>query len=137
MKKAIYISIKPQYTKLIEKGTKNYEFRKYIPKKTINTLFVYESSPTCALKYIIEIGNIVKYPTQILETGIGNDDFNKGSKDSKYAYQIKHVYILKEPIKLHELKEKYDFCAPQSYAYDDKYGNLTNYLLSAKVRKII
>ena len=30
-------------------------------------------------------------------------------QDSKYAYQIKHVYILKEPIKLHELKEKYDF----------------------------
>ena len=44
------------------------------------------------LKYIIEIGNIVKYPTQILETGIGNDILIR-IKRFKYAYQIKHVYI--------------------------------------------
>lgn len=135
MLKAIYLSIKPQYTKLIEIGKKNYEFRNYVSKKPFDTLFVYESTPTCALKYIIEIDNIIKYPEKIKELGIGNDEFNKGFKKAKYAYKIKHIYLLDKPIKLQELKEKYNFNAPQGYAYDDKYPELTKYLLKANVKK--
>ena len=33
MKKAIYLSIKPKFTKKIETGEKDHEFRKYIPKE--------------------------------------------------------------------------------------------------------
>ncbi len=137
MKKAIYLSIKPEFTKKIETGEKNYEFRKYIPKESINTLFVYETTPTCALKYIIGLEKIIKYPEKILVQGYGNDDFNAGLKKSKYAYQIKNVYILENPINLKELKEKYGFTAPQSYAYDHRYKNLTEHLLTASVRKLI
>lgn len=137
MKKAIYLSIKPKFTKKIETGEKNHEFRKYIPKEEIDTLFVYETVPTCQLKYIIEIEKIVEYPNKINELGYGNVDFNSGLKQSKYAYEIKHVDLLEEPIYLKELKDVYGFVPPQSYAYDERYEKLTNYLKSAKVKRII
>lgn len=136
MKKAIYLSIKPKFTKKIETGEKDHEFRKYVPKEIIDTLFVYETVPTCQLKYIIELEKIVEYPNKINELGYGNADFNAGLKQSKYAYEIKHVDLLEKPICLKELKEVYDFSPPQSYAYDDRYEKLTNNIKSAKVKRI-
>ena len=79
MDKAIFISIKPIHLNKIVSGIKNYEFRNYIPKKDINKLYVYESYPTCSLKYILTIDKIVKYPDKIKENGYGNSDFNKGT----------------------------------------------------------
>ena len=137
MKKAIYVSIKPKFTKKIETGEKNHEFRKYIPKEAIDTLFVYESVPTCQLKYIIEVEKIVEYPNKINELGYGNADFNAGLKKSKYAYEIKHVDLLESPIALKELKDVYGFAPPQSYAYDDRYEKLTNDIKLAKVKRLI
>lgn len=137
MKKSIYLSIKPKFTKKIETGEKDYEFRKYIPKEEIDTLFVYETVPTCQLKYIIELGNIVEYPNKINESGYGNADFNAGLKQSKYAYEIKHVDLLENPICLKDLKDIYGFAPPQSYAYDDRYEKLTNTIKSAKVKRLI
>lgn len=137
MKKAIYISIKPKFTKKIETGEKNHEFRKYIPKEAIDTLFVYETVPTCQLKYIIEVEKIVEYPNKINELGYGNADFNAGLKKSKYAYEIKHVDLLESPIGLKELKDVYGFAPPQSYAYDDRYVELTNDIKLAKVKRLI
>ena len=137
MKRAIYLSIKPKFTKKIETGEKNHEFRKYIPKEAIDTLFVYETVPTCQLKYIIELGKIVEYPNKINELGYGNADFNAGLKQSKYAYEIKHVDLLENPICLKELKDVYGFAPPQSYAYDDIYEKLTNDIKIAKDKRLI
>ena len=135
--KSIYISIKPIYLRKIESHEKNYEFRNYIPKKEFDTLFVYESYPTCELKYIIQIENIIEFPNKIDELGIGNYEFNNGNM-SKYAYQIKSVYMLERPIKLKELKEKYNFNPPQSYAYNDTYKELSEYIISkCKMNRII
>lgn len=137
MKKAIYLSIKPKFTQKIETGEKNYEFRKYIPKNEINMLYVYETVPNCCLKYVIELGTIIEYPNKILKAGYGNEDFNNGLKQSKYAYEIKKLYKLERPIKLIELKEKYGFAPPQSYAYDDRYPELTEEIKIAKKTRII
>lgn len=134
--KAIYLSIKPQHVKRIVCGKKNYEFRNYVPKREFDTLFVYESFPICELKYIIELGDIVCYPDKISEDGIGNAEFNIGDK-SKYAYFIKHVYLLDNPISLKELREKYSFTPPQGFAYDDRYEKLTGYMNSASFKRII
>lgn len=135
--RAIYISIKPVHTKRIESGEKTYEFRKYYPKIPIDKLYVYESTPTCGLKYIIEIGEVVEYPNKISKPGYGNDDFNKGLKVSKYGYEIKKLYKLKEPILLKTLREKFAFAPPQSYAYDDKYAELTKFIENAEKILII
>ena len=125
---AIYISIKPIHLNRIVEGTKNYEFRNYIPKKEFDTLYVYESYPISSLKYIIKIDKIVKAPNKIDNEGIGNIEFNQGDK-TKYAYHIDKIYKIK-PINLKTLKEKYHFTPPQGYAYDTRYENLTNYLKS-------
>jgi len=133
--KGIFISIKPKYLRLIEVGEKTYEFRNYYPKEKIDILYVYETSPTCALKYIIHIGKIIKVPDRIKETGIGNAEFNVGNK-TKYAYKIKNIYILEKPILLKELKEKYSFTPPQAYAYDTKYPLLLETIRSQSLIKI-
>ena len=136
-KKAIYLSIKPKFAKLIETGEKNYEFRKYVPKQNINTLYVYESAPTSVLKYIIELGDIFKYPEKINFNGYGNNDFNAGLKEAKFAYEIKTVYELEPSIPLSKLKEEFGFVPPQSYAYDNKYPKLTQYLAETDKRMIL
>lgn len=131
MTKAIFISIKPEFTKRIESGEKNYEFRKYIPKEEFDKLYVYETVPTCSLKYILTIDKIIEYPDKISEQGYGNDDFNNGLKKSKYAYHISKVEKLNKIISLNDLKNDYSFAPPQSYAYDSRYPELTNYIKNA------
>lgn len=117
----VYISIKPEYTKLIEEKEKNYEFRKYFIKD-LKTMIVYESETSC-LKYIMEVDSPIQYPNKIEENGIGNDLFNQGNK-YRYAYPIKHLYKLNKPITLTELKSKYGFTAPQKYTFSNKYPKL-------------
>lgn len=136
MEKAIFISIKPQFTKKIEKLEKNYEYRNYIPKEKFKLMYVYETLPTGCLKYIMEIDEIVEYPNKILENKEGNKEFNNGNK-SKYAYHILHVYKLDNPITLNELKNKFKFIPPQGYAYDIKYEELANYIKNLSKTKII
>lgn len=135
MKKGIFISIKPEFTKRIEIGEKNYEFRKYIPKEEFDKLYIYETVPTCSLKYILTIDKIIEYPNKISEKGYGNDDFNNGLKKSKFAYHISKVEKLDNPIFLKDLKTRFGFAAPQSYAYDTRYPELVSYIntLSKKV----
>ena len=135
MKKGIFISIKPKFIKKIEKGEKNYEFRKYIPKEEFDKLYVYETVPTCSLKYILTIDKIIEYPNKIDEKGYGNDDFNNGLKKSKFAYHILRVEKLDNPISLNCLKKNFGYTAPQSYAYDTMYPELVDYIntLSKKV----
>jgi len=134
-KQAIYLSIKPEHTQRIESGIKSYEFRKYYPKKPVQKIYVYESTPTSALKYIIDIGEVIQYPKKITKIGYGNEDFNNGLKVSKYAYEIKKLYKLIQPIPLNILKEKFDFMPPQGYAYGEKYPLLTEYI--EKIEKIL
>ena len=137
MKKGIFISIKPEFTKKIEIGEKNYECRKYVPKEEFNKLYVYETVPTCSLKYVLTIDKIIEYPNKISEKGYGNDDFNNGLKKSKFAYHILKVEKLDNPISLKNLKNKFGFTAPQSYAYDTRYPNLVKYIDEASKELII
>lgn len=137
MNKGIFISIKPEFTKRIEMGEKNYEFRKYIPKEEFNKLYVYETVPSCSLKYILTIDKIIEYPNKISEKGYGNVDFNNGLKKSKFAYHILKVEKLDNPIPLKELKTRFGFAAPQSYAYDTRYPELVDYINTLAKKVII
>lgn len=129
----VYISIQPQYTKLIKNKEKNYEFRKYYIKD-LKTMYVYESV-TSSLKYIMEVGSPICYPDKVEGDFIGNLEFNKGN-DYKYAYPIIHLYELKSPITLTELRSKYQFAAPQKYTFVDKYEELHKRLKKEDTIKI-
>ena len=128
MNNGIFISIKPKYTSKIELGEKNYEFRNYLPKRKFEILYVYETFPTCSLKYIIKVDKIIKYPNKIEEEGFGNIDFNKGLKKSRYAYHISSVEKINNPIPLKKLSSQFGFSAPQAFAYDTRYYELVKYI---------
>ncbi len=132
----IYVSIKQEPISKIVNGIKNHEFRNYIPKKSFKFLYVYVTAPQSQLKYVIEIGNIVKYPEQLEFDGDGNLDFNQGNK-SKYAYPIIKVCELTNPISLEELKKKFDFVPPQAFSYAETYIELTKHIVTAEKVVII
>ena len=132
----IYVSIKQEPISKIIQGKKNHEFRNYIPKRSFKFRYVYVTAPKSQLRYVIEIGDIVKYPEQLDFDGDGNFDFNYGKK-SKYAYPIIKVYELINPISLEELKEKFGFVPPQAFSYDETYRELTKYILTSEKVVII
>jgi predicted transcriptional regulator len=132
----IVISIKPQFMNLIVDRTKNHEFRKYlIPAKVErmwyvgllnssldcdqpNTIFrLYVSSPDQTLRYVAVISQ-GKAPGSIeSEDGVGNADFNAGLKQAAYAYEIKELFQLREPIPLASMQRDYGTSFPQRFAY--------------------
>ena len=132
----IYVSINPNSTFKIVHGTKKYEFRNYIPKSNFKFLYVYVTAPKSELRYIVEIGEIVKYPNMLVGNSDGVSEFNEGTK-SKYAYPVIKVYELINPISLNELRKKYAFSAPQAFAYDNAYPALTNYIKSMEKQLIV
>lgn len=135
-KTGIYVSINPASTYKIVQGIKKYEFRNYVPKRNFKFLYVYVTAPKSELRYIVEIGNVVQYPTKLRGESDGVSEFNKGSK-AKYAYPVLDVYELLKPISLEELKKEYAFVAPQAFAYDTAYPFLTEYIKSADKQLIV
>ncbi|CAG8483197.1 23586_t:CDS:2 [Gigaspora margarita] len=72
---------------------------------------------------LTEIEPAIEYPSQIPEDGIGNKEFNQGQgiNQSKFAYKIKHLYKLNNPIGIKELKSNYNISPPRKYIYVSKY----------------
>ena len=84
---------------------------------------------------ILKVKEPITTPNKILIDGYGNQKFNEESKE-KYAYPIDNVYEIKQPIKLDELREKFNFTAPQSFAYGEKYQSLLKHIRDVGVNKI-
>ena len=106
MQNEIIYSLKPEFIKLIINKQKNHEFRNVKPKTWPTRIWFYVTSPECKLMYIAEVGEVIAQPDQILIEGIGNFEFNEGFKFANFAYPIKHLYQIKKPIELKELKQK-------------------------------
>lgn len=133
----VVMSIKPVHLKRIVAGVKNYEFRKYIPTKGVDRLWIYTSSPVCKLEYVAVIDRIVSYPDKITEVGFGNVEFNNGEKWAIHAYHIGELYKLKEPLTLAKLKEEYHFTAPQSFMYLESNEKLKRRLENIELEEVI
>lgn len=132
----VVMSIKPVHLNRIVTGVKNYEFRKYIPKKGVDRLWIYTSSPVCKLEYMAVIDNIVTYPDKITEEGFGNTEFNSGEKEAIHAYHISKLYKLKESLRLDELKKEYSFTAPQSFMYLESNEKLKKCLENIELEEV-
>ncbi len=132
MSKGIFLSIKPEYTQLIEVGEKPYELRNFNPKHDISEFYIYESAPLSQVSYIAVVGKPICHPNQIDDYGIESERFNKGISKYKKAYPIQRLYKLKSPIKLETLKSNYGFNAPQGFIYADSYPQLLNEIKNAE-----
>lgn len=134
--KEIFLSIKPEFAELIATKGKNYEFRRYKPSEPVKRIWLYVTKPEGMLKYIVEVGEPVEYPAQILEDGVGNSDFNKGLKVSKFAFPILHFDEIVEGIPLDTLRSQFNFNPPQGYIYTDTFPNIVEFVKKCEMRRL-
>ena len=118
----ILISIKPKFVKKIFEGTKIFELRRKIFLKKINTVIIYESSPTKKIVGEFIIDKIISATPQKIyldygeSLGISKNEYFKYFKNVDIAYAIK----IKKVIKYEKELTLADFNlerAPQSYQY--------------------
>jgi predicted transcriptional regulator len=96
----IFMSIKPEHINNIAAGTKNHEYRRYLLSSSIRRIWFYTTAPVSQIQYVASISR-GKVAGEVPEDGgIGNADFNAGKKESKYAYEIRELWRLKEPLSL-------------------------------------
>ncbi|RPD57439.1 hypothetical protein L226DRAFT_467591 [Lentinus tigrinus ALCF2SS1-7] len=113
------LSIKPEFTKLIAARKKNHEYRKY-KLETVTRFWLYETAPTSAITYLM-FTTTPKVPGEVNDpSGVGNDDFDRGLKQSKYGYPVTELYKLRKPLTTAELKSRFDIAVPQGWRYATK-----------------
>jgi hypothetical protein len=115
----ILISIMPIHMANIASRLKTHEFRRYLIPASVKRMWFYTTTPAQCVQYVAVVSN-GKTPGEISteDTGLGNDDFNAGRKESKYGYQIVHLYELHEPLSLQDLIERgFAKGAPQKYQW--------------------
>lgn len=120
----VLLSIKPQFVEQIIKGTKRYEFRKAIYKRTdIDTIVVYASSPVCRVVGEFKVDEILCENPETLwqhthdSAGITREFFDRyfDKREKAYAIRIKSFLPYENPTKLTEAFP--GKVPPQSFCY--------------------
>lgn len=119
------------------KGSKRVEYRTRFRKRA-TVAAVYVSSPVKEIKAFLFLGKpVIDAPANLVkhinnpESAARVYDYLKKNKKG-YAIPIEGIMELPQPIPLAELKSKYNFIAPQSYAglylYPELYSRLLQQL---------
>ncbi|KAI1108982.1 hypothetical protein F5Y14DRAFT_434116 [Nemania sp. NC0429] len=119
----VLLAIKPEHLANIASRKKNHEYRKYRLRDGVERLWFYETADgggAASITHIAVIPDSVRHvpgevPTE--PSGIGNEDFNAGLKQSKYGYPILELYELVRPVTLAEMKSKWAMGAPMGWRY--------------------
>lgn len=123
----VILSIKPQYSEQIIRGSKKVELRRRFPINVPNgTLaYIYSTSPTRALTGVATIKGVSKktlpdlWETFSHVAGIERNKFDEyfNGLDSGYAIVFSEARALKRSIDLPELRHRFNFEPPQSFLY--------------------
>lgn len=136
-KSDIIVSFDEEYLTSVINQKKTYEFRSWRAGPEVKRMWIYINKPVQSLMYILELDSPVEYPNKIHNDNVYNELFNQGKKDRwKFAYRIKHLYKLNEPIDLRELKTKYGMHPPQKLTYVSKYPQLAKDVVIESQEKI-
>ena len=124
--KHIVISIQPKWAGLIRAGSKTVELRRRFPLLPAGSAaYLYESSPVCSLTALLRIGTVHKLPVAELWNLHGKAscvderrfaEYFVG-RDIGYGVHITQCVPLASAVPLTELRSKFAFTAPQSWAY--------------------
>lgn len=113
----------PYMTQIIN-GTKNYEFRKYHLRPSVQRIWFYRTAPHSSITHVCETQPArTRNPDDppLEENGLGNAEFNSRHKDwdgYDFAYKMVTVCELRRPITLREMKEVHGFrLAPRGMVY--------------------
>lgn len=117
----VLLSIKPKYVNKIIDGTKKWEFRKRIWKKSVNRVYVYKSYPSCCVVGYFDVTNIVSTDLQTMwsmcrnNAGIRFSEFFEYFRGSSFGHAIWiEQFHQFEPTSLEHCP---DFNPPQSFMY--------------------
>ncbi|KAI1387406.1 uncharacterized protein F4822DRAFT_406331 [Hypoxylon trugodes] len=114
----IMVSLHPEPLAMILDRSKNHEFRTWKIPPSVSRIWIYSTRPTSELRYMC-ILSPPKVPGEIQdEKGVGNVEFNQGTMNANFAYEIVQVYELNNPVPLNEMKKKgWVNSAPQKYIW--------------------
>lgn len=120
----VLLSIKPQFVEEIFNGSKKFEYRKSIFKRSnIKSIVVYSTMPVGKIigEFVIE-EILEEHPKSLWVktkkySGISEEFYNNYfmGRDKGYAIKIKSLHKYNEPRCPHEMYD--DFTAPQSFKY--------------------
>ena len=119
---AILLSIKPAYVEKILNGTKKYEYRKRLPRKDIDIIYIYSTYPEKKVVGTVKITSCLSAPPSVLwektksNAGISRlkyREYFKGCKKA-YAYELGAVNVFDEAKQLSDYGIN---VAPQSFMY--------------------
>jgi len=122
----IVISIKPKWAGLIRSGSKTIELRRRFPRLPAGSLaYLYESTPVCSLTALLRIGSVHKLTLTELwnlhgkASCVDERHFAEyfAGREVGYGVHIAHCVSLPNSVPLTELRAKFAFTAPQSWAY--------------------
>jgi len=126
-RRALLMSIRPNYAAQIFDGTKTVELRRVRPRLTSGDLvLVYASSPVKALLGAFEVSRVIAAAPSKLWKRTGRkarttreqfDDYFNGAALG-YGIVLKRTWLLTKPMGLAKLRERHSsFRPPQSYHY--------------------
>ncbi|RJE18503.1 hypothetical protein PHISCL_09156 [Aspergillus sclerotialis] len=120
----VILPMQDPYIAQIIDGRKNYEFRKYCLKSSVERIWFYRTAPHSSITHICETQPArTRKPgdTPLEEDGLGNAEYNRRDNDwdgYDFAYYMLTVYELRDPISLKQMKNKYGFkSAPRGLVY--------------------
>ena len=112
------------YMQQIVRGEKTYEFRRYLISTSVKRIWFYLNAPLSHIGYICEIDSArTRNPGDepLPEDGLGNKEYNSRHKDCDrydFAYRVKSIWRIQEPITLAVMKEKFRIkIAPRGLIY--------------------
>lgn len=124
--KPVVISIQPKWSRLIRSGEKTIELRRKFPRLQRGAIaYLYESSPTCSLTSLLRIGVIHELPVADLWRQHGKascvDEAHFAAyydgRPTGFGIEIAECIPLPQALPLTDLRSKFGFTAPQSWAY--------------------
>src|ERR1700677_2969508 len=124
----VALYIKPEFIPLILDKTKNHEFRKYRLNNSVKRLWLFENGIRITTVLTIEKALEVRKVEE--NGGLGNKEFNKGLKESKFTYPIYRVYKIRDTITNKTMKDVFDHTLLTSH-FDAPEWLTSNYSLSA------
>jgi predicted transcriptional regulator len=115
------LPMRQPWMEYIANGSKNFEFRKYRISDDVKRIWFYVTAPESRISHICEVEPArTRLPGDepLPLNGYGNKEWNEHLFDSDFAYEIKSVYELNNPVTLQILKERYGLGgAPRGLVY--------------------
>jgi len=122
---SVLLSIKPEFAEKILSGEKRFEFRRVMPKRDVERVVVYASSPVCRIVGEFTVRRVMTATPGKLwkltrtHAGIEKHFFEAYfmGRDEAHAFEVDEARRYDEPIDPRKLSRA--FRAPQSFVYLD------------------